>query len=116
MNLMFRKQVKEKRTVVESNYIGKKHHRQVINRKIAQRHVGILKTPDTNKGTFDKTMVYNMLEQQKNNKVGANYSLFRDRNYKKPSINIRKVNSEPTRNSPSPLPSTKSTEKMYSNV
>ena len=75
--------------------------------------MGIFTTPDPNKGTFDKTMVYNMLEQQKNNKVGANYSLFHDRIYEKPPINIRNVNSEPTRNTPSPLPSTKNTEKMY---
>ena len=54
-----------------------------------------------------------MLEQQKNNKVGANYSLFQDRIYEKPSINIRKVISEPTRNIPLPLPSTQNTEKMY---
>ena len=54
-----------------------------------------------------------MLEQQKNNKVGANHSLFQDRIYKRPSINSREVNSEPTRNTPSPLPSTQNTEKMY---
>ena len=73
--------------------------------------MGIFTTPDSNK--FDKTVVYKMLEQQKNNKVGANYSLFQDRIYEKPPINIRNVNSEPTRNTPSPLPSTKNTEKMY---
>ena len=73
--------------------------------------MGIFTTPDSNK--FDKTVVYKMLEQQKNNKVGANYSLFQDRIYEKPSINIRKVNSEPTRNIPPPLPSIQITEKLY---
>ena len=54
-----------------------------------------------------------MLDQQKNNKVGANHSLFQDRIYKRPSINSREVNSEPTRNTPSLLSSTQNTEKMY---
>ena len=94
------------RAVLSINYKEKKHHRQVVNRKIARRHMGILTTnSDPNKGTFDKTMIYKMLEQQKNNKVGANHSLFQDRIYKRPSINSREVNSEPTRNTPSPLPS-----------
>ena len=113
MKLKFWTRVKEERAVVSINYKEKKHHRQVVNRKIARRHMGICTTPDPNKGAFDKIMIYNMLEQQKNNKVGANYSLFQDSIYEKPSITIRKVNSEPTRNNPSPLPSTQNTEKMY---
>ena len=113
MKLKFWTRVKEERAVLSINYKEKKHHRQVVNRKIARRHMGICTTPDPNKGAFDKTIIYNMLEQQKNNKVGANYSLFQDRIYEKPSINVRKVNSEPTRNIPLPLPSTQNTEKMY---
>ena len=105
--------VKEERSVLSLNYKEKKYHRQVVNRKIARRHMGIFTTPDPNKSAFDKTVVYKMLEQQKNNKVGANYSLFQDRIYEKPSINIRKVNSEPTRNIPPPLPSTQTAEKLY---
>ena len=111
MKLKFWTRVKEERAVLSINYKEKKHHRQVVNRKIARRHMGICTTP--NKGAFDKTIIYKMLEQQKNNKVGANHSLFQDRIYKRPSINSREVNSEPTRNTPSPLPSTKNTEKMY---
>ena len=113
MKLKFCVRVKEERSLVVINHEEKKSHRQVVNRKIAQRHMGILTTPDPNKGRFDKTIVYKMLEQQKNNNVGAIHSLFQDRIYKKPSIDIRKVNSEPTRNTPSPLPSTPNTEKMY---
>ena len=111
MKLKFCVRVKEERAVVVINYNERKHHRQVVNRKIARRHMGICTTP--NKGAFDKTIIYKMLEQQKNNKVGANHSLFQDRIYKRPSINIRGVNSEPTRNTPSPLPSTQNTGKMY---
>ena len=111
MKLKFCVRVKEERAVVVINYNERKHHRQVVNRKIARRHMGICTTP--NKGAFDKTIIYKMLEQQKNNKVGANHSLFQDRIYKRPSINSREVNSEPTRNTPSPLPSTQNTEKMY---
>ena len=113
MKLKFWTRVQEERSVLSTNYKEMKHHRQVVNRKIVRRHMGIHTTPDSNKGAFDKTIIYNMLEQQKNNKVGANYSLFQDRIYEKPSINIRKVNSEPTRNIPLPLPSTQNTEKMY---
>ena len=111
MKLKFWTRVKEERAVLSINYKEKTHHRQVVNRKIARRHMGICTTP--NKGAFDKTIIYKMLEQQKNNKVGANHSLFQDRIYKRPSINIRGVNSEPTRNTPSPLPSTQNTGKMY---
>ena len=111
MKSKLRIRVKEERAVLSINYKEKKHHRQVVNRKIARRHMGICTTP--NKGAFDKTIIYKMLEQQKNNKVGANHSLFQDRIYKRPSINSREVNSEPTRNTPSPLPSTQNTGKMY---
>ena len=114
MKLKFCVRVKEERAVVVINYNENKHHRRVVNRKIARRHMGIVTTKSgPNKGTFDKTIIYKMLEQQKNNKVGANHSLFQDRIYKKPSITIRKVNSEPTKNTPSPLLSTQNTEKMY---
>ena len=111
MKSKLRIRVKEERAVLSIDYKEKKHHRQVVNRKIARRHMGICTTP--NKGAFDKTIIYKMLEQQKNNKVGANHSLFQDRIYKRPSINSREVNSEPTRNTPSPLPSTQNTGKMY---
>ena len=109
MKSKLRIRVKEERAVLSINYKEKRHHRQVVNRKIARRHMGICTTP--NKGAFDKTIIYKMLEQQKNNKVGANHSLFQDRIYKRPSINSREVNSEPTRNTPSLLPSTQNTKK-----
>ena len=111
MKSKLRIRVKEESAVLSIDYKEKKHHRQVVNRKIARRHMGICTTP--NKGAFDKTIIYKMLEQQKHNKVGANHSLFQDRIYKRPSINSREVNSEPTRNTPSPLPSPKIIEKRY---